>query len=105
MPLDDATKALLDELAGAGIELTVDGARAFGAELARRFGAGPELRRHALTTLELVPSGEPRGVIVFFHGGGWVAGSPAEVETLGRVLADRTSCTVVIPEYRLAPEH
>jgi acetyl esterase len=107
MALDDPTKALLSELAGGDEELTVAGMRAFGGEMARRFGDGPDMARvvHHGATIELVPHGTPRGVIVFFHGGGWVAGAPDEIETLGRVLADRTTCTVVLPAYRLAPEH
>jgi acetyl esterase len=111
MALDDPTKALLDELAGGEDELTVAGARAFGAAMARRFGTGPEMdqvERHTVDGLELrvlVPLATPRGVLVFFHGGGWVAGSLDEVETLGRTLADRAACAVVLAEYRLAPEH
>jgi acetyl esterase len=53
----------------------------------------------------LVPRAAPRGVVVFFHGGGWVCGSLDEVEMLGATLADRTACTVVLAQYRLAPEH
>ncbi|WP_028062398.1 alpha/beta hydrolase [Solirubrobacter soli] len=107
MPLDDPTKALLDELAGGDEELTVEGMRAFGIEMARRWGEGPDMARvvrHG-ATIELVPHGESRALIVFFHGGGWVAGAPGEIETLGQVLADRARCTVVLPGYRLAPEH
>jgi acetyl esterase len=53
----------------------------------------------------LVPHGGARGLIVFFHGGGWVVGSPDEVETLGRMLAERAGCAVALAQYRLAPEH
>ncbi len=53
----------------------------------------------------LVPHGTPRGVIVYYHGGGWVIGALDEFDTLGRQLAERTSCTVVLVDYRLAPEH
>jgi acetyl esterase len=107
MALDDATKTLLAELAGGDDELSVEGMRAFGAEMAARWGEGPDMARvvrHG-PTIELVPHGEPRGTIVFFHGGGWVAGSPDEIEALGRVLAERTTCTVLLAAYRLAPEH
>lgn len=120
MGLDDASKALLDELAAGDPtplhELTLEQARAFGIAMARRFGDGPEMarvQRHVVaagdgTPLEmrvLVPRGKSRGLIVFFHGGGWVTGSLDEVETLGRRLADHAGCTVVLAEYRLAPEH
>ena len=53
----------------------------------------------------LVPLEEPAGVIVYYHGGGWVIGSIDESDTVGRKLAERTSCTVVLVDYRLAPEH
>jgi acetyl esterase len=120
MPLDDASKAFLDELAAGDPaplhELSLEQARAFGVELARRFGDGPEMElveRHSVaaddgTPLEmrvLVPREKARALIVFFHGGGWVCGSLDEVETLGRRLADRAGCEVVLAQYRLAPEH
>ena len=53
----------------------------------------------------LVPIEPPAGVIVYYHGGGWVVGSIDESDTLGRKLAERTSCAVVLVDYRLAPEH
>ncbi|MDA0165311.1 alpha/beta hydrolase [Solirubrobacter ginsenosidimutans] len=112
MTLDIETKSLLDELPAGDGELTVEGMRAFGAEMARRFGSGPEMARverhtvgDGLELRVLVPHAASRAVLVFFHGGGWVAGSLDEVETLGRTLADRAACTVVLAEYRLAPEH
>lgn len=42
-------------------------------------------------------------VLVFFHGGGWETGSPADYRFLGTVLA-RRGLRVVIPAYRLWPE-
>ena len=53
----------------------------------------------------LVPIQNPRGVMVYYHGGGWVIGSIDEYDTVARKLAERTSCAVVLVEYRLAPEH
>ena len=120
MALDDASKALLDELAAGDPtplhELTLEQARAFGVTMARRFGDGPEMERverHTVAAADgtplsirvLVPRGGARGLIVFFHGGGWVTGSLDEVETGGRMLADRARCAVALAEYRLAPEH
>jgi acetyl esterase/lipase len=43
--------------------------------------------------------------IVHFHGGGYCAGSPAEARNWAAHLIARTGCRVVLPEYRLAPEH
>ena len=53
----------------------------------------------------LVPQQGARGVIVYLHGGGWVIGTIDEYDTLARKLAERTSCAVVLVDYRLAPEH
>ncbi len=51
------------------------------------------------------PNAAPRGVIVFMHGGGWVTGTAANHEPVGRQIAAATGCIVAIPDYRLAPEH
>ena len=45
------------------------------------------------------------GVIVFAHGGGWTFGSPASHDRCGRLLAQTTGMKLVLPDYRLAPEH
>jgi acetyl esterase len=120
MALDDASKALLEELAADDPkplhELTLEEARAFGVTMARRFGDGPEMERverHTVAAVDgtplsmrvLVPRGGARGLIVFYHGGGWVCGSLDQVEALGRTLADRAGCAVALAQYRLAPEH
>jgi acetyl esterase/lipase len=54
------------------------------------------------------PLGEPARVlpaILFFHGGGWVAGSLETHDGLCRRLSNETGCRVVAVDYRLAPEH
>ncbi len=54
------------------------------------------------------PLGEPvRQLpgILFFHGGGWVAGSLETHDGLCRRLSNETGCRVIAVEYRLAPEH
>jgi acetyl esterase/lipase len=44
-------------------------------------------------------------VILYFHGGGYLAGSPAtHAAMLGR-LSKLTGLRVIAPDYRLAPEH
>ncbi|MDP9869994.1 MULTISPECIES: alpha/beta hydrolase [Streptosporangium] len=47
----------------------------------------------------------PLPAIVYFHGGGWVFGSVARNDALGRDLAARTGAVVVSVDYRLAPDH
>jgi acetyl esterase len=79
------------------------------------FGTGPEMaqaedipiptRGSDLMARLLVPYGGAKGVLVYLHGGGWVIGHPDEFDTLGRALAQASGMAVVIPDYRLAPEH
>ncbi|MDQ6674977.1 MAG: alpha/beta hydrolase [Chloroflexota bacterium] len=120
MVLDEATSALLAEMAASGMkplhEMTPMEARGLGPMLRDMYGAGPEMARvedfevraadgASLTVRMLVPGDHPRAVIVYYHGGGWVIGALDEFETLGRQLAQRTSCTVVLVDYRMAPEY
>ena len=54
----------------------------------------------------LVPgAGEPRPLIIDFHGGGFVIGSPELKDWFNGELAARLGAIVVSPRYRLAPEH
>jgi acetyl esterase/lipase len=43
--------------------------------------------------------------LIYFHGGGLVAGTVATHDPIGRALANSGACRVVSVEYRLAPEH
>ncbi len=52
------------------------------------------------------PNGKgPFGILVWFHGGGWVIGSVADSDVTARELADGAGVVVVSVDYRLAPEH
>lgn len=54
------------------------------------------------------PLGAPSRVlpgILFFHGGGWVAGGLETHDGLCRRLCNETGCRVIAVDYRLAPEH
>lgn len=44
-------------------------------------------------------------ILVFFHGGGFVAGNLDAYDTAVRSVANRCECIVVSVAYRLAPEH
>jgi len=51
------------------------------------------------------PSAKAPGVVVYYHGGGWVAGSLDGWDPAVRALAAASGCDVVSVDYRLAPEH
>ena len=52
------------------------------------------------------PSGTgPRGVLVYFHGGGWVIGDLETVDRPCRTLANELDAVVVSVDFRRAPEH
>ena len=59
--------------------------------------------------VEVVTAGQAAGAyavtVVHFHGGGYCVGSPAESRDWAARLSARTGCRVVLPVYRLAPEH
>lgn len=53
-----------------------------------------------------VSHGSPgKGLVLYFHGGGYVIGSAGTHRGLTGHLAKASDCTVVVPDYRLAPEH
>ncbi|HKS45380.1 MAG TPA: alpha/beta hydrolase [Amycolatopsis sp.] len=53
------------------------------------------------------PGGLPRGsgMLVYFHGGGWVIGTRASHDNTARYFAQRAGVRVLSVEYRLAPEN
>ncbi|WP_303290534.1 alpha/beta hydrolase [Marinobacter sp. SS5-14b] len=48
---------------------------------------------------------EPVGTLVYLHGGGYIIGSAATHKGIAGHLAKLSGCEVIIPDYRLAPEH
>ena len=48
---------------------------------------------------------DPLPGLVYFHGGGLVAGSLATHDAFCRALANLSGCRIVAVDYRLAPEH
>ncbi|MEY2523112.1 MAG: acetyl esterase, partial [Ilumatobacteraceae bacterium] len=89
MPLNNALTEFLTEMAASGAkpihESTPEEVRGLTAQLAGLFGAGPDMARvedHRISVGDgatiaarvLVPEGTPRGVFIYYHGGGWVIG-------------------------------
>jgi acetyl esterase len=50
-------------------------------------------------------SAGPLPVLIYLHGGGWVAGSVATHDPFCRLLSNASGVILVSVEYRLAPEH
>ncbi len=122
MALDPQTAMLLQTMAENADpdakplhEMSPEEARAFGGALAEMAGPTARMARTEDHTIDsgdgsfrvrvLVPIDDPQGVIVYYHGGGWVLGNIDEYHALGTKLAERTSCAVVLVDYRKAPEH
>jgi len=118
MPLDPQIRQLLDELKACGAkapwELSLEEARA--AHLARLAWSGPPAQVHACEDFTIPGAGGPipvraykhashRPVLIWYHGGGFVAGSIEAQDPVCRLLALRSGCTVLTVDYRLAPEH
>lgn len=65
-------------------------------------GAGGDIPATLYTPLGLP---EPSGLLVFYHGGGWVLGTRETHDNTVRFLAVHAGVRVLSVEYRLAPEH
>jgi acetyl esterase/lipase len=57
--------------------------------------------------LRHLPSGSEKNdaVIVYFHGGGWIVGSPETHADITAPLSLSAGCELISVDYRLAPEH
>jgi acetyl esterase/lipase len=81
--------------------------------LDRVVGSWPLRRGTSVTTTVLngVPAevvtaaGAHAVTVVHFHGGGYCVGSPAEARSWAAHVSARADCRMIVPDYRLAPEH
>ncbi len=122
MPLDPRVKRFLDALAAGNPpdakSATVEQRRLGLAELMKLGGREPAVDKVEDRTLPgaagplavriYTPQGAKTGALpglVYFHGGGLVAGTVATHDSIARALANAGACRVVSVEYRLAPEH
>ncbi|RIX28262.1 alpha/beta hydrolase [Amnibacterium setariae] len=103
--------ALLRSAPGAPADESVEGMRRAFAALMAGFPASPEVGRS-----ETVLGGRPAlrldpaspsidGVLLAFHGGSYVLGSPATAAGLTSELVRRSGAPAISLDYRLAPEH
>jgi putative heme-binding domain-containing protein len=114
--LDPQAKAFLDKMKNSGAEgfETLPVAEARKRFLAMRELAGPPEGVAKIEDRTLpggvrvriyTPDGPgPKGALVYFHGGGWVLGSPETIDGPCRRLANASGCVVVSVDYHLAPE-
>lgn len=58
-----------------------------------------------LRTLRFAPDGPRRGLMLQLHGGGFRIGRPEFECRFAALVAQRCGIEVVVPQYRLAPEH
>ncbi|MDP9096077.1 MAG: alpha/beta hydrolase [Pseudomonadota bacterium] len=119
MAVDPVIQAMLDRARAAGIPALSDGspeaARHIMAQSRALLGEGVPVgsrrmievptRTGSVPALLLRPQAAALGTIVYLHGGGWVIGAIGDYEVLARTLCVQTQCAVLVPEYRLAPEH
>ncbi|MGF6900745.1 alpha/beta hydrolase [Paraburkholderia sp. GAS348] len=119
MALDAHSRAFLEALAEKGAkpfhQIGVPEARNFMEGLRDIVGPGPDMYRvedlfldqggHALHLRVLAPESRSSGIVVYCHGGGWALMSIDDYDAAGRHIAYETGCTVLLVDYRLAPEH
>lgn len=120
MALDQETQDFLAQMAAAGgppmTDLSPVEARRLGIAITEMIGPGPEVAAvtdHTFATADgstfdlrvIRPAGEAEAVVIYFHGGGWVVGDIDGYDTLGRQLATKSASTVILVNYRKAPEH
>lgn len=55
--------------------------------------------------VEWIEPNNPKGTILYLHGGGYTIGSIVSFRALCSAIAVHTQCRVCLIEYRLAPEH
>jgi len=96
---------------GATAETDIAELRRHYAYLSERFGAPPreaEFEQAQVGPLKgewvRMPNSSPERLILYFHGGGYIAGSPETHRALIARLAQASEATVFALAYRLAPE-
>ncbi|MEY2588778.1 MAG: acetyl esterase [Acidimicrobiaceae bacterium] len=123
MPLDPNLKTMLDSLADVGgptmTEVSADEARAMYKLMSPIAGEPEDVDAVESRSVPgpdgdipvrvyrpaAAPLGDPRPILVWYHGGGWVIGDLDTADVTCRSLANATGAIVVSVDYRLAPEH
>jgi acetyl esterase len=118
--LDPQIQKVIDDAEAAGLppveESTPEEVRErLASSFAKLFGPADEVHSVEDADADGVPvriyrptepkEGEKSTALVYFHGGGFVAGSVEVYDPLTRAIAKRANCVVISVDYRLAPEH
>src|SRR5450631_2402583 len=111
MPLDPRAERLLDMLALAAtpVETTAQRREGFDKLIAMAECKGPDIVVENVRVGEVPlrlyrPHQGAKAMLVFFHGGGLVAGSPDTHDSLCRKLAAASGVNILSVGYRRAPE-
>lgn len=119
MALDPFPRELLQRMRTSGwlglAAVTPQEGRAFLAAGRTGLGCGPDMaevtdlqvptRAGTVAARLFLPKHARSGLVVYVHGGGWVLGALDDFDGLGRALAAGSGRAILMPEYRLAPEH
>jgi len=123
MPLDPTVRRFLERLAATNppsvLALSIEERRAGLEQLLSFFGTPDEVAAvdqfevpgptGAIAVRAYTPAGAHIGErlpgMVYFHGGGLVAGSLDSHDPIARALSNASGCRVLSVDYRLAPEH
>ncbi len=110
--LDDFIRTFNERAVPPASQLGADALRAATAERTSTRPRGPELHTVADVRIDggpvvrvYRPVPEAVGVLVYFHGGGWVIGDLDSHDRACRRLAKTSGVVVVAVDYRRAPEH
>ena len=119
MPLDIYAREVLDQFAAANIPafdlLTPAEARVAAGMLATLSPPGPQVgategisipgRAATIPARVYAPLETAKGLVVYYHGGGWEMGDLDSADAFVRTVVKLTDCAAVSIDYRLAPEH
>lgn len=90
-------------------------AKQLAVDIARKMGTGPQMSHVADLMIDgpfgpiaarlYVPNSSPEGLIVYYHGGGWVVGTLDGYDPMARRLAAASECALLSINYHMAPEY
>ncbi len=79
--------------------------KAYLTSIPRRGTRYEDIQAEGLSITRACHSDNPHGVILYFHGGGYLIGSPKTHKGITGHLSKFSGAMVVTPDYRLAPEN